>query len=186
MARIAASPRLESAMFRPTCLVLIAAALAAAGCRTSWSDERRAQIEKGAHVRRTLKDYFVIESAHAGKVGYVKVYDVSEGGGPAYPWKYVYDRNWNELGFITQLGSAMRYHRYSPAEQAAQNLEMRGDWLPSDAVETNVMRMLGIDHTADTVSFPRATKADIVGDPGNQNLAGPGVIPQPAVEPATK
>jgi hypothetical protein len=168
-------------MFRPMLVAApIVLALAAASCRTGPSDERRDEWEKGGLIHRTLVGYHTIMSAHSGKVGYVKVYDVTEGGGNPYPWKYVYDVNWKELGFVTQFGSAMRYHEYPPSEQAAQKLELRGDWMPSDSLENNVMRMLGIDITTDRLTFPPSTHEDIAGDANLPHLAGPGVTPAKA------
>ncbi len=172
-------------MVRPMSVAAsIVLALAAAACRSGPSAERRDEWDRGALIHQTLVGYHTIESAHKGKVGYVKVYDVTEGGGNPYQWKYVYDADWKELGFITQFGSAMRYHEYSPAEQAQQKLEMRGDWMPADSLENNVMRMLDIDITTDRLTFPVSTHEDIAGDTGVAHLAGPGVTP--AAKPPTK
>jgi hypothetical protein len=164
-------------MNRPTVALSLAfLALAAASCRTSPTDARREEWERGALVQRKVKQYHTIVSAHTGKVGYVKVYDVVEGGGVPYEWKYVYDANWKELGFVDQFGGATKYHYYSPSEQAQQNLDLRATRLPSDSLQRNVMRMLDIDPSTDDVTFPVATTADITGDTG-MHLAGPGIVP---------
>jgi hypothetical protein len=128
----------------------------------------------------------VIDSAHTGLVGYLKTFDVTEGGGPTYPWRYVYDRDWTELGFIDQFGSAYRYHRYSTAEQVQQNQTLRADRLPSDSIEANVMRILGIDTATDSVTLRPATRADIQRDQNRMPLAGPGLMPAKAAEAAEK
>lgn len=174
-------------MNRPTvALALAALALAAVSCRTSPTDARREEWEKGALVQRKVKAYHVIVSAHKGKVGYVKVYDVTEGGGVPYEWKYVYDADWKELGFVDQFGGATKYHYYSPSEQAQQNLDLRATRLPSDSLQRNVMRMLGIDPATDDVTFPEAKREDIAGVEA-MPLAGPGIVPAKApVEPAAK
>ena len=165
------------------------AAVFAASCRSSPSEQRLRELEQGANIKKTLVGYHTIVSAHKGKVGYLKVYDVTEGGGPAYPWKYVYDADWRELGYITQFGTATMYHRYSPSEQAFQKRELRGSVLPSDSPERNVMRMLEIDPSTDDVTFPAASQADITGDTA-PHLAGPGVMsgkaPMDAEKPAAK
>lgn len=166
-------------------LALVAAALCAGACRSSPSEARLKEWEKGALVKKDVTGYHVIVSAHRGKVGYLKSYDVREGGGAPYEWKYVYDGDWKELGFIDQFGGAYLYHYYSPAEQAAQNQVLRMTKLPSDSIQRNVMLMLGIDPVTDDVTFPVATRADIIGDTGS-HLAGPGIVPAtaPASAPA--
>ncbi len=167
-------------MIRPTyTLALMGLALAAAACRTSPSDERRREWENGALIHREVREYHVIVSAHNGPIGYLKVCDITEGGGPTYPWKYVYDSNWNELGFVDQFGGATKYHYYAPSEQAQQNLPLRATKLPSDSLEANVMRMMDIDPSTDELTFPTATRQDIAGDKGTF-LAGPGVVPAKA------
>jgi hypothetical protein len=167
-------------MNRPTVALLLAVlTLAAASCRTSPSDARRKAIDEGALVQRKVKAYHVIVSAHKGKVGYVKVEDVTEGGGVPYEWKYVYDADWRELGFVNQFGGATKYHYYSPSEQAQQNEDLRATLLPSDSLQRNVLRMLDIDPSTDDVTFPEATNSDITGDTG-VHLAGPGVVPAKA------
>lgn len=161
-------------------LLVACALLGAAACRTSLSDERRTAIAKdGAIVKKEIRDYRVIVSGHRGKVGYMKIYDVTEGGGVAYPWKYVYDLDWNELGFLDQFGGAYKYHYYSPSEQAQQNRVLRAMRLPSDSPEANVLRILDIDPSTDDATFPVATRADITGDKGT-HLAGPGEVPAKA------
>lgn len=167
-------------MLRPAlALVVACAALAAASCRSSPSEGRREEIRQGAKIQREIKDYRVIMAGHRGKVGYLKVYDVTEGGGTPYEWKYVYDINWRELGFVDQFGGATKYHFYSPSEQQQQNRELRATRLPSDSLEANVLRMLDIDPSTDSATFPVATKADITGDTGVL-MAGPGVVPAKA------
>lgn len=187
-------------MFRPTStLAPIVLALVAASCRSGPSEQRLEAWDKGALMhtpsttgsrhtpQQTLRDYKVVMSAHQGKVGFIKVYDVTEGGGNPYPWSYVYDLDWKELGFVDQFGGAFRYHFYSPAEAAQQNLVLRGERLPADSLQNNVMRMLGIDVSMDELSFPTATKSDITGDTGAMHLAGPGVTPAKGpVEPPAK
>jgi len=165
-------------MFRPTFTLLpIVLALAAASCRSGPTDARRAEWGKGALIHGELVDYRTISSAHKGVVGYIKIYDVAEAKGNPYPWKYVYDKNWKELGFIDQFGKAYRYHYYSPWEQAQQNRDLRMDVMPADSLENNVMRMLDIDVTSDRLTFPETTQTDIRGDVGAPHLAGPGITP---------
>lgn len=135
--------------------VLAAAALAAPACqsstetRTSWGD-----FDESDLMRRQLRSYHAVNSAYQGKVGYLKVYDVTEAGGPAYRWRYVYDLSYNELGFIDQWGNGYRYHRLPEADASAQQKPMRVEHLPSDSTEANVMRMLGLDPSVDEVTFP--------------------------------
>jgi hypothetical protein len=165
-------------MVRPIVVpALLVAVLVAASCRTSPTEERRRQVGRGALITRELRDYRTIVSAHQGRVGYLKSYDIAEAGGPAYPWQYVYDADWTELGMVDQFGNAYVYHRYSPSEQAQQNLELRAMRLPADSLQNNVMRMLGIDPAADALTFPVATKTDITGDRAGEPLAGPGLAP---------
>jgi hypothetical protein len=161
-------------------LVLVASALCAASCRATPTESQRAAWERGSGIRRELKDYLVIDSVHTGKVGYLKVYDVVEFGGPPYRWTYVYDRNWRELGFINQFGGATMYHYFSPSEEAVQNRTLRATQLPSDSIERNVMRMLGIDPATDDVVFRTAERIDVAGAPATAPLAGPGIVPAKA------
>ena len=142
-------------------------------------------IREGANIQRTLKEHHVIVAAHRGRVGYIRVEDVRESGGPTYEWKWVYDANWTELGFLDQFGNAYKYHFYSPAEQAQQNRDLRLTRLPSDSPEANVLRILGIDPSTDDATFPRATRADITGDTG-VHIAGPGIVPAKAPAEAAK
>ena len=135
--------------------VLAAVVVVAPAChtstttRTNWSDYDEADL-----MRRTLRSYHAVNSAYQGQVGFLKVYDVTEAGGPVYQWKYVYDMSFNELGFIDQWGKAYRYHRLPEAAAAATKKPMRVEDLPSDSTEANVMRMLGIDPSIDEVTFP--------------------------------
>jgi hypothetical protein len=171
-------------MFRPTFTLLpIVLALAAASCRSGPTDARRAEWGKGALIHGELVDYRTISSAHKGVVGYIKVYNVTEAKGNPYPWKYVYDADWKELGFIDQFGKAYVRHEYSPSEQAQQNRVARWDVMAADSLENNVMRMLGIDVTTDRLTFPATTHEDIAGDKGAPHLAGPGITPAAAPAP---
>jgi len=139
-----------------TILAVLAAALAAVpACTTSSTTRTRwTDVEQGDLMRRTLRSYHAVNSAYQGQVGYLKVYDVTEAGGPVYQWKYVYDRDYNELGFIDQWGKAYRYHRFPDADASAQRKPMRVEHLPADSTEANVMRMLGLDPSIDEVTFP--------------------------------
>ena len=136
-------------------IVLAAAAFAAPACQTrttsttSWAD-----VADGALMKRALRSYHAVRSQYQGHVGYMKVYDIREAGGPIYTWKYVYDLDHNELGFVDQYGKAYRYPVLPNADQQAQNEPLRVDHMPSDSLERNVMRMLGLDPALDDVSFP--------------------------------
>jgi hypothetical protein len=168
-------------MFRSTfTLATIVLALAAASCRSGPSDARRQEWNSGAGIHGTLTGYHTIMSAHKGKVGFLKLYDVTEFGGAPYPWKYVQDVDHKELGFINQFGTAYIRHEYAPSEQAQQNRDARYDVLPADSLENNVMRMLGIDVTTDRLTFPESTHEDVAGDSGAPHLAGPGITPASA------
>jgi len=171
-------------MIRPTStLALIGLALAAASCRTSPSDARRREIDNGALVHREVKEYRVILSAHNGPIGYLKTFSMTEGGGPPYDWNYVYDKDWKELGFVDQFGSATKYHYYPPSEQAQQNVDLRATKLPSDSLQANVLRMMDIDPSTDELTFPVARTEDITGTT-LVPLAGPGIVPSKS--PAAK
>lgn len=139
-----------------TILAVLAAALAVApACRTSSTTHTRwTDVEQGDLMRRSLRSYHLVNSAYQGQVGYLKIYDVTEAGGPVYQWKYVYDMDYTELGFIDQWGKAYRYHRFPEADASAQKKPMRVEHLPADSTERNVMRMLGIDPALDQVTFP--------------------------------
>ena len=168
-------------MIRPiSTLALIGLAIFATSCRTSPSDARRQEWENGALIKRQVKEYHVILSAHNGPIGYLKTFDVTEGGGPSYEWNYVYDKNWKELGFVDQFGTATKYHYYAPSEQAQQNLDLRATKLPSDSLSANVLRMMDIDPSTDELTFPIARTEDITGDKGAVPLAGPGITPAKA------
>ena len=142
-------------------LALAALALVLPGCRTTITKERLKQIEDGATMRRELKSYHAINAAHAGHVGYVKVYEVSEPQGPAFRWKYVYDMDFEEVGFVDQRGMAYKRNPYSRLERQIHKKDSRLEVLPSDSLENNVMRMLGMDPALDSVTFRTATAADI-------------------------
>lgn len=144
---------------------LAATLLAAAGCRSTLTDERVHQIHSGALISRSLKSYHLVYSENDRKVGYLKVFDVQEGGGPTYPWRYVYDLDFNELGYIDQFGNAYRNVPYGTFQQEIHDKSFRVDRLPADTLEANVMRMLGINPAFDNVTFPVASSADLVGAP---------------------
>ena len=145
-------------------LVLAAASLAVAalpGCKSGPTEEDRLAGYDGEHMHREVRSYHVVYSEHRGRVGYMKVYDVVEGGGPAYQWKYVYDLDWKELGFIDQFGTAYLNQPYTSFTQDAQPRTIRFVRLPADSAQRNAMRMLGIDPALDDVSFPVATDGDV-------------------------
>jgi len=136
--------------------VLAAAVLIAPACTsTSTSRTRWGNIGDGALMDRNLRSYHAVNSAFQGKVGYMKVFDVTEAGGPAYQWKYVYDLEYTELGFIDQFGRAYQYHVLSTADQQAQKTPLKVTEMPADSVERNTMRMLGINPATDDVTFPQ-------------------------------
>ncbi len=141
-------------------LVAAAAAILVVGtaCRTTVTPKRLKQVNDGKLMERELASYHLVYSEYQGKVGYMKVYNVRQAGGPAYRWKYVLDLDLNELGFIDQYGSAHRYYHYTGAEAKAHRDTMRVESMPADSTERNVMRMLGIDPALDNVSFPIAPK----------------------------
>lgn len=149
-------PRIIPAL---TCLAL--ALVGTTACRTRATHERLTQVGQGALIVKDIRSYHTIQSEFDGKVGYLKVYDVREAGGPAFPWKYVYDLDFNELGFIDQYGTAYAYHHYPEFQETVHNTDVRVDRMAADSTENNVMRMLGLDVTRDHVSFPTATAADI-------------------------
>ncbi len=146
----------------PFALALLA--LVPVACRTSVTEQRREEVRHGALMRGELLSYQLVYSSHDGKVGYLKTYAVTEAGGPVYKWKYVYDLEFNELGFVDQFGTAYRFHAYTEHEQTIYKQPHRTERMPVDSMERNVMRMLGIDPARDEVSFPRATRADIAFD----------------------
>jgi hypothetical protein len=167
-------------MIRPLpTLAILGLALAAGGCRTSLSDARRKEIDDGALIQRQVKEYHVILAAHRGPIGFLKVFDVTEGGGVPYRWSYVYDSNWRELGFVDQFGGATKYHYYPPSEAQQQNQVLRAVKLPSDSLEVNVLRMMDIDPSTDELTFPLARTEDITGTDAVP-LAGPGITPAKA------
>lgn len=154
---------MKSPVLAARVLVLALAAAVApalAGCGTTPGERSSGD---GALMDRQVRSFHVVYSEHTGKVGFMKVFDVVEGGGPPYQWKYVYDLQWNELGFIDQFGTAYQNKPYSPFEQSAQPRPIRVVRLPSDSAQRNAMRMLGIDPAYDDVTFPLATDADIRG-----------------------
>ena len=135
--------------------VLAAAVLVAPACTsTTTTTTRWGNVEDGALMKRSLRSYHAVNSAYQGKVGYMKVFDVTEAGGPVYQWKYVYDLDYNELGFIDQFGNAYRYHELPQVSKEAQKETMKVTELPADSTERNTMRMLGIDPATDDVTFP--------------------------------
>ena len=142
---------------------LLAAALAPVACRTSMTQSRRDQVRMGALIKRTVNQYHVIYSENDRGVGFIKVFDIQEGGGPTYQWKYVYDNDWTELGFVDQFGTAYRYEYYGQLQQEIHDKTFRTDRMGPDSIENNVMRMLGINPAFDNVSFPVATSQDIAG-----------------------
>lgn len=167
-------------MSRPlTCLALCVFALAAPACRTSVTEQRRIAIDKGALIQRTPKEWYVVQAAHRGAIGYMRLDEVTEGGGPSYPIRYVFDKDWRELGLVNQFGGAWKWHYYSPSEQQQQNEALRAMPLPSDSLQANVLRMFDIDPSTDDLTFPVASRADITGDKG-MPLAGPGIVPAKA------
>lgn len=143
-------------------LALAALGLAAAGCRQAMPAEGVRAVREGALMHRDLRSYHVVYSEHRGPVGYMKVYDVREAGGPSYRWSYVYDRNLNELGWVDQFGHAYAYHRYPEGAMPVPTEPIRPVALPADSIQRNAMRMLGIDPATDNVSFPPATNEDIL------------------------
>lgn len=143
--------------------LILATTLAAplAGCVSEPGSTEMAAIEKGALMQRTLKSYHVIQSAHTGPVGYLKVFDVTEGTGPSFTWKYIYDKDFQELGWVDQFGRAHRWLHYPAGAMPNPRESFRVQELPADSIERNAMRMLGIDPALDEVTFPVAGPGDI-------------------------
>ena len=142
-------------------LTCVALALAATACRSRQTHERLTQVNQGALMKMDLVSYHTVQSEFDGKVGYVKVFNVREAGGPAFPWKFVYGLEFTELGYIDQYGTAYVHHRYPEFQEQIHNKDSRLDRMPADSTENNVMRMLGLDVTRDNVTFPKATTADV-------------------------
>jgi hypothetical protein len=140
----------------------VAAALSGCGGVTP-TERSRSEFREGRQFERQLKTYHVVYSPHRGKVGFMKVYDVRDAGGPPYEWKFVYDLDLNEVGRIDQFGHAVWERPYTPSEASYQRYSVRSVDLPVDTIERNVMRMLGIDPATDDVTFPLASNADIAG-----------------------
>jgi len=135
--------------------VLAAAVLVAPACTSTTTTQTRwGSVENGALMERSLRSYHAVNSAYQGKVGYMKVFDVTEAGGPVYRWRYIYDLEYTELGFIDQFGKAYQYHVLPTISQAAQKKPLKVTEMPADSAERNAMRMLGIDPATDDVTFP--------------------------------
>jgi len=147
----------------PTLACVALAFVSLTACRSRQTHERMTQVNSGALiVKGDLLSSHTIRSEYDGKVGYLKVYPVREAGGPVFPWKYVYDLDWNELGWVDQFGTAYTYHRYAKFQQQIHKTTLRIDRMPADSTENNVMRMLKLDVTRDNVTFPVATVNDII------------------------
>lgn len=145
-------------------LVLTALCLAAplaAGCASGTESDVAKAARDGLDITRTLKSYHVVQSAHSGPVGFLKVFDVQQGGGAIYTWKYVYDKDYRELGWVNQMGQAFQWEKYPPGAMPNPREPYRVRSLPVDSIERNTMRMLGIDPALDEVTFPVALAADI-------------------------
>ena len=137
--------------------------LLVSACHTV-SPEQKAANDRGALMKREIapNGYRQVYSAYNGKIGFLKHYHVQEAGGAIYKWKYVYDLDHKELGFIDQFGVAYRYHYYPEQEQRIHRQPHRTERMPEDSAPRNVMRMLGVDPSKDEVTFPVATGADIM------------------------
>ncbi len=137
--------------------------LSLAACHTI-SDQQRAANERGALMKREIAPhgYRQVYSSFKGKIGFMKIYDVQEAGGAIYRWKYVYDLNHKEMGFVDQYGTAYRFHYYPENEARIHRTPHRPERMPTDSIERNVMRMLDIDPAKDEVTFPVATRGDIM------------------------
>lgn len=152
---------------KPTAQVLLVAAAAlllpavATGCGAMPSATQVKAVDDGALVRRTAKAWHVIQSAHSGPVGFLKVMDVSEAGGPVFEWRYIYGADWTELGWVNQKGQAFQWEKYPPGAMPNPREPYRVKHLPMDSIQRNAMRMLGIDPALDDVTFPVASDADI-------------------------
>ena len=142
-------------------LALVLAASALAGCAAGPSADRVRAVEQGALMKRRLGSYHVAYSDRSGPVGFMKVYDVQEAGGPVFRWSFVYDRDFNERGFVDQKGTAVRYDAYPPGIQPSGDAPIRFVTLPADSMPRNAARMLGLDPTADNLTFPVANEGDV-------------------------
>ena len=143
-------------------LIPLAGGALLSGCAVmAGGPDGAARTARGDRFQRTLRSYHVIQGQRLGKVGFMKVYDVQDAGGPVYTWKYVYDLSINEVGWFDQTGRAFHAKPYPDFQRDAQNEPVRVIDLPVDTVSRNVMRMLGNAASADEVSFPVASDADI-------------------------
>lgn len=142
-------------------LVLAAVVCGAAACRSAMSENAARDVANGSLMHRELKSYHLVYSEHRGPVGYLKVFEVGEAGGPRYTWKFVYDADFRELGWIDQLGTAYQYKEYPPGAMPDPRDPLTVLHLPADSIQRNTMRMLGIDPSLDNVSFPLAKEGDV-------------------------
>ncbi len=150
-------------MSRSLVLALLLGALVAPACRTTITQDQHRQVDRGSRMSRQLRAYHAVNAAHAGHVGFLKVFDVTEQGGPTFTWKYVYDTDFEEVGFVDQNGTAYRHHVLRGIQQEAMGRESRLERLPTDSLQRNVMRLLGIDPALDDVKFPVVSQSDIAG-----------------------
>jgi hypothetical protein len=142
-------------------VLVVAAALVVGGCRSSPSEPYVRAVDQGALMKRALRSYHVAYSDRSGAVGYMKVYDVSEAGGPTYQWSFVYDRDFEEKGWVDQNGTAYRYDRYPPGAQPNPREPFRFSKMPADSLANNAARMLGLDPAAEHLTFPVAKEGDV-------------------------
>ena len=144
-------------------LALVALFLIPAACGTARDSVADAPTS-GAAMQRTLVEYNLVYNDTVGKVGYMKAYLVSHAGEPAKVFRYIYDLDFNEVGFFDGRGNAWAYDRYPPHEAEIHGVPLRNREMQGDTVGRNALRMLGMNPNIGGVSFPAAAEADILSD----------------------
>lgn len=142
-------------------VALTALLLVPAACRSADSTVADAPTH-GDEVSRTLVDYDLVYNDTIGKVGYLKTYRVQHAGESPKHFRYVFDLDFEELGFFDRFGNAWVYDRYSPFETEIHGTPMRTRKMQDDLVGRNAMRMLGLDPNVGSVTFPQAQEGDIL------------------------
>lgn len=142
-------------------MLVVAAALVAGGCRSSKPDSEVNAVEHGALMKRKLVSYHVAHSDRSGAVGYMKVFDVTEAGGPTYRWSFILDKDFVEKGWVDQYGTAFRYAPYPPGAQPNPRETFRFSQMEPDSLARNAARMLGLDPASDNLTFPVAREGDV-------------------------
>jgi len=141
----------------------VAAGLGVAGCGTTGGKDAAGGSSAEGGVGMTISNYQVIWT-RGGKLGYLRTYDVAEVSSPGetpVPIHYVLALDLKtDLGWVSDNGLGERFEYPAQKIREARRTPFERIQLPSDSIENQIKRILGVDPGTEIALRP-ASAADV-------------------------